>query len=228
LGGENQKLLLSHEDDQTSRLTNRLLKTKTNLQDLSSAGQARESMEASKQQHHMLTRGASIDTAFKNNKENSNPTASSFMTSLSSSSNHYSTAAAAAAGQSLSSSNLLNTSSLLSASTTSSTNGGQQASRRTICIKEELVKFPDTPVDKCGKATFMVHNREDFDCMLQILPLCEPFYCKHTEIPISSKHYIKIPVEFRPRRLGDYKERVIVRVSKYDAPLACTITGRCI
>ena len=114
--------------------------------------------------------------------------------------------------------------SLLSASTASSTSG----SAKMVVMKGEQITFPDTEPGKTSKAAMIIHNREDRTRDLIIMNLMDPFYCKYSKIKINEKHYMKVPVEFRPRTRGEFVDKILIRVDGYENPLTCRIRGRCV
>lgn len=114
--------------------------------------------------------------------------------------------------------------SLLSASTASSTSG----SAKMVVIKGEQITFPDTEPGKTSKASMIIHNREDRTRDLMIMNLMDPFFCKYSKIKINEKHYMKVPVEFRPRIRGEYVDKILIRVDGYENPLTCKIKGTCV
>lgn len=181
---------LTQEDDYTSRLTNRILKSKTNSLYDSNTNSSTIS-ESGKDANGKSTDNVKNMLKNKENSLDGSVKGSSMMTS-----------------------------SVLSDSS--------KASSHRICIKEDVVKFADTPVDHSSKAYFHVNNKGDQDYTVSFLTIFEPFYLKHTEVEVKARHFIKIPIEFRPRSVGEFRDKLLVTYNKNEAPLTCTIVGRCI
>ena len=45
---------------------------------------------------------------------------------------------------------------------------------------------------------------------------------------IDSMHYLKIPIDFKPRVPGDYIEKVLIKIENYDMPLSCIVKAKCV
>jgi len=125
---------------------------------------------------------------------------------------------------SLASTNVSTSSSITSDSSTLSSSG----SIRKVTIKTEPIVFENTRLNEISKAEIFIQNKESFDCKINILPIQEPFFLKHTKTTIISMRCIKIPIEFRPTHVRDFKDKVIIRVEGYDSPLSCLVAGRCV
>lgn len=122
-----------------------------------------------------------------------------------------------------------NSSSLIAHSMLSSTtNSSISSSKNRVIIKDEMVIFPDTMVNQMSKCFVTIHNRESIDCKISVFTLIEPFFCKHADLNIAPKHYVKIPIEFRPKAVGDYSDKVLFKVDIYEVPLSCTIKAKCV
>jgi hypothetical protein len=103
-----------------------------------------------------------------------------------------------------------------------------QTDSRKLTITNKEIQFSNTEVNKTSKEFIIIHNKEEFECKLTIIPILEPFYCKHKEIRIIPKHYLKLPIEFRPKKTGDYVDKILIRVDKYDLPLTCLVKAKSI
>jgi hypothetical protein len=80
-----------------------------------------------------------------------------------------------------------------------------------------------------SKLTVTVHNKESFDCKFTILSLMEPFHCKYDLLEIKASHFIRVPIEFRPRAVSEYTDEVVVRVDRNGGVfLRCKLKGRCV
>ena len=122
-----------------------------------------------------------------------------------------------------------NSSSLIAHSLLSSTsNSSISSSKNRVIIKDEMINFPDTLVNQMSKCFVTIHNRESVDCKISVFTMIEPFFCKHVDLNIAPKHYVKIPIEFRPKAVGDYSDRVLFKVDIYEVPLSCTIKAKCV
>ncbi|CAF0783597.1 unnamed protein product [Brachionus calyciflorus] len=117
--------------------------------------------------------------------------------------------------------------SILSSTTNASLNSSSTSKNRVI-IKDEIINFPDTEINQMSKCFVTIHNRESTECKISVFTLMEPFCCKHADLMISSKHYIKIPIEFKPKSLGEYTDKILIRVDKYDVPLSCVVKAKCV
>ena len=128
----------------------------------------------------------------------------------------------------LSSSNLslasTNASSLVSDSSTLSSS----SSIRKVTIKTDPILFENTKQNQVSKAEICIQNKENFDCKISILPIQEPFFIKHTKITIISMRCIKIPIEFKPTHVRDFRDKISIRVEGYDTHLSCTVQGKCV
>jgi hypothetical protein len=129
--------------------------------------------------------------------------------------------------------NSSSTTSLLSLSALSSTSSSslQLIAPHGHCrveIKDEIIKFPDTSANQTSKTHLTVHNRENFACKLTILNVMEPFYCKHTQVDINPKHFIRIPFEFRPKVATEFVDKILIKIDRYDSTLSCLIKGKCV
>jgi hypothetical protein len=69
----------------------------------------------------------------------------------------------------------------------------QTSDSRKLTITNKEIQFSDTDVNKTSKEFIIIHNKEEFECKLTIIPIIEPFYCKHKEIRIIPEHYLKLP-----------------------------------
>ncbi|RNA18364.1 hypothetical protein BpHYR1_005342 [Brachionus plicatilis] len=120
-------------------------------------------------------------------------------------------------------------SSLVAQSMLSSTaNSSLSSSRNRVIIKDESIIFQDTLVNQMSKCFVTIHNRESIDCKISVFTLIEPFFCKHAELSIAPKHYIKIPIEFRPKAIGEYSDKILIKIDIYEVPLSCTIKAKCV
>jgi hypothetical protein len=95
------------------------------------------------------------------------------------------------------------------------------------CIKEDKIEFETIGPNEEREMKITVHNRHDRKCQLTVLNILEPFHCKHSQVNIDAKHYIKLPIQFRPRVAGDYIEKVLIKVDKSDVPLTCKLIAKC-
>ena len=101
-------------------------------------------------------------------------------------------------------------------------------SDRKVSIKTDTIIFENTRQNQVSKAEIYIQNKEKFDCKINILPIQEPFFIKHTKITIISMRCIKIPIEFKPTHVRDFKDKVLIRVEGYDSPLSCLVQGKCV
>ena len=103
------------------------------------------------------------------------------------------------------------------------------ASKKNISIKEEFLNFADTEPGKISKNYLIINNREDKALDLNIYRILEPFHCKYagTTVNINSRHYVKVPVMFKPQMLGDYFDKIIIRVNNNET-LTCNLKARCV
>jgi len=99
---------------------------------------------------------------------------------------------------------------------------------RKIYIKTEVVQFPDTNPGSKSRSFIIIDNKEEKSCSLNILSLVEPFHCRHMSSKIDSMHYLKIPIDFKPRVPGDYIEKVIIRIENNEMPLSCIVKAKCV
>lgn len=189
---------VSLEDDYNPRLANRILKSKTNNYNDDSVSSEGKSFKST------------TDLPKNKSKENLN-TSDKSLAYLNSQ-------------QSGSTSSLMGAT--LLSSTTSSVSSG--ASKNKVIIKEESITFPDTVLNGVSKANLIIHNREPCDCKLKIYTLMAPFHCKHPELKLASKHYIKFPIEFKPTALGEFSDEILIGVDKYATPLSCKLRGKCV
>ena len=96
-----------------------------------------------------------------------------------------------------------------------------------ILIKEEILEFPDTAPGQMSKMSIEVDNSDERGYELTVMKILEPFNCKYTKIVAKSKHYIRIPIEFKPLVPGDYVDKILIRVDSIENPLVCKIRGKC-
>jgi hypothetical protein len=129
---------------------------------------------------------------------------------------------------STSTSSLLSSSALSTYSSTSSMSSSGINRDLRVTIKEKCLQFPDTLPNQVSKLSLTVHNKESFDCTLSIMTVMEPFYCKYEQLEIKASHFIRMPIEFRPRTPSDYVDNIIVRVDKKDVMLSCQLKARCV
>jgi hypothetical protein len=99
---------------------------------------------------------------------------------------------------------------------------------RKIIIKTEIIEFTDTCVGAKAKSFILIDNKEEKKCSLSIISLIEPFYCKHPSIDIQPKHYIRVPIEFKPLTKGEYRDKVLIRIEGNEMPLSCVVKGKCV
>ena len=59
------------------------------------------------------------------------------------------------------------------------------------------------------------------------MQILDPFRCKHVKINEKSKHFVRIPIEFKPLKPGDYVDRVLIRVDSIENPLTCVVIAIC-
>jgi hypothetical protein len=188
----------SDENFNKYKLSDRILKSK-----LSSTGDLASSIL---NKNHVSN--TSKLTSLIKNKENSSASINTILTDKSYNSNAISNVS----------------SSMLSITSNSSTTS---RSNRLI-LKNEQIDFVDTLPNQVSKGFLTIHNREDFDCKIRILTLNDPFYCKYTDMRVNSKHYVKVPVEFKPKCLGDFSQRMLVKVEEYEMPLSSILKGKCV
>ena len=119
--------------------------------------------------------------------------------------------------------------SMMAKSNNSTGFSAQMFSQKKILIKEEILTFPDTAPGKTSKSYLTIHNREEKASDLNIFRIMEPFHCKYagTTVNVNSKHYIKVPVEFKPRVAGEYFDKIIIRANNSET-LTCTLKARCV
>ena len=122
-----------------------------------------------------------------------------------------------------------NTISNVSSSMLSNTSSTSTISRNNrLILKNERIDFEDTQPNQISKGYLTIHNREDFDCKVRILTLNDPFFCKYTDMRVNSKHYVKVPIEFKPKYVGDFSQRMLVKVEEYDTTLSSILKGKCV
>lgn len=115
--------------------------------------------------------------------------------------------------------------SLLSASTNSSLNS---VSTKTVILKYDQVVLPDVAPGQISKNFLVINNREERPKDLVIMNVMDPFKCKYRKIKINQKHYMKVPIEFKPRIKGEYVEKILIRVEGYENTLSCLVKGKCV
>ena len=132
-----------------------------------------------------------------------------------------------------SASSLLSSSSLSTCSSTSSIassenkTGSNAMKSMRLLIKEELLNFGEVKVGESKRMTILIHNSDTFDCWLNIPPITEPFYCKHSQIELKSKHFIKVPIVFKPRAVcNEYVGKFALKVDKFDEIISILMRGR--
>ena len=129
---------------------------------------------------------------------------------------------------SLSSSSTTNTSSLMTATISSSNLSTVSNTGRKIAIKEDIILFEETRPNEITKSSLTIHNKDNTDCKITVINLMNPFFTKHPSLMINNRHYVKIPIEFRPRVPGDYKDNILIRVDGHETLLSCVIKGKCV
>jgi len=115
--------------------------------------------------------------------------------------------------------------SLLSASTTSS---ASTFSTKAVIIKDDQIVFADIKPGSMDRKFILIHNREERTRELVIMSLLEPFKCKYPKVKLHQKHYLKLPIEFKPRVKGEYSDNLLIRVEGYENLLTCLLKGKCV
>ena len=192
---------LTVADEADHRLSNRILKTKQNALNVHRTDQSFENSLSHKSNNSKLADRTTLS------KENHNSALDKYSYN---------------SGTSLSGS-VLSASSVASTSVTTS-------STKAVIIKEEKIVFPEAAPSTISKAFIRIHNREEKARELQIINLIAPFHCKYfnKNMKIDSNHYVKLPIEFRPRVKGEYVDKILIRVDGYENPLTCLIKAKCV
>ena len=102
---------------------------------------------------------------------------------------------------------------------------------RKVSIRLNPAEFENTRPHEVRKCELCIINKESYDVKISILPIQEPFFInktKHKQITVQSLHIIKIPIEFKPLMVNEYKDNIIVRVDSYESPLSCVVYGKCV
>lgn len=101
--------------------------------------------------------------------------------------------------------------------------------KKTIHITSECLHlvYPDVQPLKTQELSIKIENPLDRDCRLTVLPLVEPFYCKHLSLKVKSKHYVKVPIEFKPDRVGTYDDKVVIKAESIDCTMSCRLHAVC-
>jgi hypothetical protein len=99
--------------------------------------------------------------------------------------------------------------------------------KQDVVIKESVIDFGEVDLMTTAKMSFLIKNVGDRNVGASVMKLMEPFYCKHVTLNLATRHYIKVPIEFKPKQTGNFVDKVMVRVEGIDAPLTCILKGRC-
>ncbi|XP_015710781.1 centrosomal protein of 192 kDa isoform X2 [Coturnix japonica] len=84
-----------------------------------------------------------------------------------------------------------------------------------IYAPEEVYAFLPTRVGESRTLKVNLRNNSFRTQMLKFSIPREPFYIKHTRYSLRSRHYINVPVRFRPQAEGIFESILVVYTSKY-------------
>ncbi|XP_023931341.1 centrosomal protein of 192 kDa isoform X1 [Lingula anatina] len=97
----------------------------------------------------------------------------------------------------------------------------------TLTLKSDHLTFPATTAGSCAIQKARVKNGTTSNHTVEVIPPQPPFHVKHHNLKAKSRHYISLPVEFRPTSPGSYKSLVVLRVDTGHS-LSLQVYGECV
>uniref|UniRef100_A0A8C8DU98 Centrosomal protein of 192 kDa n=1 Tax=Oryzias sinensis TaxID=183150 RepID=A0A8C8DU98_9TELE len=101
----------------------------------------------------------------------------------------------------------------------------EDALRRGVYSPQELYTFPDTRVGGSSTLKVNVRNNSAETHELNFVKPREPFHIKHSRYSLRDQHYLKLPVQFKPRASGRHTAVLLIQ-SQTSGSLVIQLAGQ--
>ncbi|XP_078789454.1 centrosomal protein of 192 kDa isoform X4 [Oryzias latipes] len=101
----------------------------------------------------------------------------------------------------------------------------EDALRRGVYSPQELYTFPDTRVGGSSTLKVNVRNNSPETHELNFVKPREPFHIKHSRYSLRDQHYLKLPVQFKPRASGRHTAVLLIQ-SQTSGSLVIQLAGQ--
>ncbi|XP_013368299.1 PREDICTED: centrosomal protein of 192 kDa isoform X3 [Chinchilla lanigera] len=92
--------------------------------------------------------------------------------------------------------------------------GPPDESRRGVYAPKDAYTFPPTQVGASRVLKVSVRNNSFVTHSLKFLPPREPFHIRHSRYSLRARHYIHIPVHFRPTTTGSFQALLVIQTDE--------------
>ncbi|KAM9309577.1 centrosomal protein of 192 kDa [Pholidichthys leucotaenia] len=100
----------------------------------------------------------------------------------------------------------------------------EEALRRGVYSPQDVYTFPTTRVGESSSLKVNIRNSSSDAHELNFVSPRQPFHIKHSKYSLRSQHYLKLPVQFKPRTGGTHDGVLLVQ-SEMGGSLAIQLTG---
>ncbi|KAF6729621.1 Centrosomal protein of 192 kDa [Oryzias melastigma] len=100
----------------------------------------------------------------------------------------------------------------------------EEALRRGVYSPQELYTFPDTRVGGSSTLKVNIRNNSPDTHELSFVKPREPFHIKHSRYSLRDQHYLKLPVQFKPRASGRHTALLLIQ-SQTSGSLVIQLAG---
>ncbi|KAM6148391.1 centrosomal protein of 192 kDa [Erethizon dorsatum] len=87
-------------------------------------------------------------------------------------------------------------------------------SQHGVYAPKDTYTFPPTRVGESRALKVSLRNNSFVTHSLKFLPPRQPFYIKHSRYSLRARHYIHIPVHFRPAAAGSFQALLVIRTDE--------------
>nr|XP_021515189.1 centrosomal protein of 192 kDa isoform X1 [Meriones unguiculatus] len=87
-------------------------------------------------------------------------------------------------------------------------------SRHGVYAPKDVYLFPPTAAGESSTLKVNLRNNSFFTHALKFFSPREPFYIKHSKYSLRARHYIHIPVHFRPQLVGRFKALLVIQTDE--------------
>ncbi|XP_049586562.1 centrosomal protein of 192 kDa isoform X4 [Syngnathus scovelli] len=89
---------------------------------------------------------------------------------------------------------------------------------------QDRYAFPDTRIGECSTLKVNIRNNSPNTHELRFVNPREPFHIKHSKYSLRSQHYLKLPVQFKPRTSGTHVGSLLIQLETSES-LDVQLTG---
>ena len=82
-----------------------------------------------------------------------------------------------------------------------------------VIINPSLIDFGEHEISSKKTMYIEIQNRETNDYQIFISNICSPFFIKTKKFTLKKRNYVRLPIEFRPQKKGNYSCSIFIEIN---------------